>query len=201
VKGSFTETYRDGERLLILANEVVPGDLVQFTTGDRIPADLRVIDAVDLEIDESSLTGEEDARRKTSSTCRYENDSPFGDPVALAERSCIAFMGTLVRNGKLNMCLDKNLLVMFDQGRGSGIVIATGAETEFGVIFSMMQDVEEKRTPLQLNMDELAKKLSIMSFGVIGMICLIGILQKRSWLEMFTIGGMLFMQNVRDRNS
>jgi Ca2+-transporting ATPase len=62
----------------------------------------------------------------------------------------------------------------------------------------MMQDVEEKRTPLQLNMDELAKKLSIMSFGVIGMICLIGVLQKRSWLEMFTIGGMLFMQNLRD---
>jgi Ca2+-transporting ATPase len=60
----------------------------------------------------------------------------------------------------------------------------------------MMQEVEEKRTPLQLSMDELAKKLSILSFGVIGMICLIGILQKRPWLEMFTIGGMLLMQNV-----
>ena len=76
-------------------------------------------------------------------------------------------------------------------GRGSGIVVATGCDTEFGVIFSMMQDVEEKRTPLQLSMDELAKKLSFMSFGVIGIICLIGILQKRPWLEMFTIGGML----------
>lgn len=93
------------------------------------------------------------------------------------------------------------------KGRGSGIVIATGAETEFGVIFSMMQDVralflqskwqllmiylqvEERRTPLQLNMDELAKKLSFASFGVIGVICLIGVLQSRSWLEMFTIGG------------
>lgn len=74
-------------------------------------------------------------------------------------------------------------------GRGTGVVIATGTETEFGIIFSMMQDVEEKRTPLQLNMDELAKKLSIMSFGVIGVICVIGVLQKRSWLEMFTIGG------------
>jgi len=76
-------------------------------------------------------------------------------------------------------------------GRGSGIVIATGCDTEFGVIFSMMQDVEEKRTPLQLSMDELAKKLSFMSFGVIGIICLIGVLQSRPWLEMFTIGGML----------
>jgi magnesium-transporting ATPase (P-type) len=61
----------------------------------------------------------------------------------------------------------------------------------------MMQDVEEKRTPLQLNMDELAKKLSFLSFGVIGMICLIGILQKRPWLEMFTIGGMSLIQYVR----
>ena len=50
--------------------------------------------------------------------------------------------------------------------------------------------VEEKRTPLQLNMDELAKKLSILSFGVIGVICIIGVLQSRSWLDMFTIGGM-----------
>jgi Ca2+-transporting ATPase len=86
--------------MFILANEVVPGDLIKFATGDRIPADIRIIDAVDLEIDESSLTGEQDARKKTPSTCQYENDGPFGDPVALAERSCIGFMGTLVRNGK-----------------------------------------------------------------------------------------------------
>ena len=74
-------------------------------------------------------------------------------------------------------------------GRGTGVVIATGTSTEFGIIFSMMQDVEEKRTPLQLSMDELAQKLSILSFGVIGVICLIGVLQRRSWLDMFTIGG------------
>jgi len=90
----------------------------------------------------------------------------------MAERVCIAYMGTLVRNG-----------------RGSGIVIATGSQTEFGVIFSMMQDVEERRTPLQHNMDELAKRLSIISFGIIGVICLIGVFQHRSWLDMFTIGG------------
>ncbi|CDZ96884.1 ca-transporting atpase [Phaffia rhodozyma] len=73
-------------------------------------------------------------------------------------------------------------------GHGSGVVVATGSKTEFGVIFSMMQDVEEKRTPLQISMDELAKKLSIISFGIIGIIILIGVFQKRSWLEMFTIG-------------
>lgn len=98
--------------------------------------------------------------------------------------------------------------LIFDKGHGKGIVIATGKETEFGVIFSMMQDVsalgcrpysqltlfffkvEEKRTPLQLDMDQLAKKLSIFSFGIIGVIFFIGIIQKRHWLEMFTIGGL-----------
>ncbi|EMD32983.1 hypothetical protein CERSUDRAFT_118411 [Gelatoporia subvermispora B] len=174
---------RDGKPLHLLANELVPGDLVTFTTGDRIPADIRLIYAVDLEIDESSLTGETSARRKDSVPCApiagatsgytngYANGHGAHQPVALAERTCIAYMGTLVRNG-----------------RGSGVVIATGTQTEFGVIFSMMQDVEEKRTPLQLSMDELAKKLSLISFGIIGIICVIGVLQHRAWLDMFTIG-------------
>ncbi|EGO00590.1 hypothetical protein SERLA73DRAFT_166884 [Serpula lacrymans var. lacrymans S7.3] len=171
---------RDNNTVHVLANELVPGDIVTLTTGDRVPADIRVVSAIDLEIDESSLTGETNARRKDAKTCEFESNiiqSGMGngyvprEPVALAERSCIAYMGTLVRNG-----------------RGSGVVIATGSQTEFGVIFSMMQDVEEKRTPLQLSMDELAKGLSILSFIIIGFICLIGIAQQRAWLDMFTIG-------------
>lgn len=170
---------RDKRDIHILANELVPGDIVALSSGDRVPADMRIITAVDLEIDESSLTGETNARRKDSNPCVSQvststtgsnNPEDFGD-VALAERSCIGYMGTLVRNG-----------------RGVGVVIATGAQTEFGVIFSMMQDVEEKRTPLQLSMDELAKKLSVISFGIIGVICLIGMWQQRPWLDMFTIG-------------
>ncbi|TFY50768.1 hypothetical protein EVJ58_g10897, partial [Rhodofomes roseus] len=158
---------RDGQQLHVLANELVPGDVVTFTTGDRIPADLRLVTASDLEIDESSLTGETNARRKDTEPCQTTG---YG-PAAVAERTCIAYMGTLVRSG-----------------RGSGVVIGTGTQTEFGVIFTMMQEVEEKRTPLQLSMDELAKKLSIISFGVIGVIVIIGVLQQRSWLDMFTIG-------------
>ncbi|KZT27144.1 calcium-transporting P [Neolentinus lepideus HHB14362 ss-1] len=164
---------RDGQALHVLANELVPGDIVTFTTGDRIPADVRLVSAVDLEIDESSLTGETTSRRKDAETCMHANGGAIGaaEAAALAERTCIAYMGTLVKNG-----------------RGSGVVIATGKDTEFGVIFSMMEDVEERRTPLQLKMDELAKQLSILSFGVIGIICVIGVLQRRPWLEMFTIG-------------
>ncbi|KAI6043477.1 hypothetical protein EDC04DRAFT_708816 [Pisolithus marmoratus] len=175
---------RDEREVHILANDLVPGDIVNLATGDRVPADIRIISAADLEVDESSLTGETAPRLKSSYPCDWKQPDSFADgtedmdngasrreSASLAERSCIAYMGTLVRNG-----------------RGKGIVIATGTETEFGVIFSMMQDVEEKRTPLQRNMDELAKKLSMLSFGIIGVICLIGMWQQRPWLDMFTIG-------------
>ena len=83
-----------------LANELVPGDIVTFSTGDRIPADIRLISAVDLEIDESSLTGETTARRKDAETCQSAANGVVHEAVALADRSCIAYMGTLVRNGE-----------------------------------------------------------------------------------------------------
>jgi Ca2+-transporting ATPase len=82
---------RDGKQLHLLANEAVPGDLVTFSTGDRIPADLRILSAADLEIDESSLTGETTTRRK--------DPAPCVEGTEMAERACIAYMGTLVRNG------------------------------------------------------------------------------------------------------
>ncbi|KIR36499.1 calcium-transporting P-type ATPase, PMR1-type [Cryptococcus deuterogattii MMRL2647] len=165
---------RNGTPLSPLANALLPGDLVTFSVGDRIPADIRLITANHLEIDESALTGETRPARKNTQVCeRGEGEDTHGEGggKALGERHCIAFMGTLVRSGN-----------------GSGIVVGTGKDTEFGVIFSMMQDVEEKRTPLQLDMDDLAKQLSIFSFIVIGFIVLIGVIQKRDWLEMFTIG-------------
>lgn len=134
----------------MLANELVPGDLVTFSTGDRVPADIRILSAVDLEVDESSLTGETNARSKNSETCQmvsngYADGRPAGpgEPVALAERSCIAYMGTLVRNGasgRTDQCLLRTDCISCE-GRGSGIVIATGTQTEFGIIFSMMQEV------------------------------------------------------------
>lgn len=81
---------------------------MSLSTGDRVPADIRITSAVDLEIDESSLTGETIARQKDHKTCDLEKgggssfpqDSGLGEVAPLAERSCIAYMGTLVRNGK-----------------------------------------------------------------------------------------------------
>ncbi|TIB03125.1 hypothetical protein E3P96_01968 [Wallemia ichthyophaga] len=155
---------RGGQNSSPLANDLIPGDVVTFSTGDRIPADVRIIEAVDLEIDESNLTGETKPTKKTTEQSDLLK-------VGVSDRKCIAHMGTLVRSG-----------------HGRGLVVGTGSETEFGVVFTMMQDVEERRTPLQYSMDELAKQLSIISFAVIGVIFLIGIIQSRSWLEMFTIG-------------
>ncbi|KAG0142070.1 hypothetical protein CROQUDRAFT_663012 [Cronartium quercuum f. sp. fusiforme G11] len=158
---------RDGKPQTLLANVLVPGDLVSFSVGDRIPADIRLTRASGLEIDESTMTGETKAVAKHTASIL----SPAGRLPSLAERANVALMGTLVK-----------------AGHGAGIVVGTGPETEFGVVFGMMQEVEERKTPLQLSMDELAKKLSAISFAVIGVICLIGVWQRRGWLEMFTVG-------------
>ncbi|KAN0062705.1 High affinity Ca2+/Mn2+ P-type ATPase-like protein [Thecaphora frezii] len=170
---------RDGVTSKVLANELVPGDVVTFSTGDRIPADLRICQSVSLEIDESTLTGEIKPRKKHADAIPRDlhshaaggSDLQGAATTSINERENIAFMGTLVKSG-----------------HGRAIVIGTGVRTEFGNIFSMVDEVTEKRTPLQLSMDELAKKLSMVSFAVIAVICLIGIWQQRPWLEMFTIG-------------
>ena len=173
------------------AAQLVPGDLVLFSTGDRIPADIRITNASDLSIDESNLTGENEPVSKQASALRRSSGhlrlsssgmplSPaYASPAAgtvgadlrLNEQTNIAFMGTLVRSGY-----------------GQGLVIATGGSTEFGAISASLQEIESPRTPLQLTMDRLGQELSYMSFGVIGLIMLVGILQGRQLLDMFTIG-------------
>ncbi|ANB14427.1 Ca(2+)/Mn(2+)-transporting P-type ATPase PMR1 [Sugiyamaella lignohabitans] len=152
----------------VLASNLVPGDLVHFSVGDRIPADVRITEAAGLSIDESNLTGEPHPVHKDIQEVKTE--SPLGT-IPVSDRTCIAFMGTLV-------CA----------GNGSGIVVGTGHNTEFGSVFEMMAEIDKPKTPLQISMDKLGKELSLMSFGVIGMICLIGVIQGRSWLDMFQIG-------------
>lgn len=156
---------RNGSTQDVLAAQLVPGDLVHFDIGDRIPADIRLTEAIHLTIDESNLTGETDPVHKDTSPA-----VPKGAGIPLTERNCIAYMGTLVRDG-----------------HGSGVVVGTGHNTAFGAVFEMMNDIEKPKTPLQNTMDKLGKDLSIVSFIVIGIICLIGIIQGRSWLEMFQV--------------
>ena len=180
----------DSASTTVTASQLVPGDLVLFSTGDRIPADIRITNAADLSIDESNLTGENEPVTKQADALRAKSGqhlslkgmplSPaYASPAAgtvgadlrLNEQVNIAFMGTLVRSGY-----------------GQGVVIATGANTEFGAISASLQEIESPRTPLQLTMDRLGQDLSYVSFGVIALIVVVGLLQGMPWLEMFTIG-------------
>jgi Ca2+-transporting ATPase len=166
----------------ISASQIVTGDLVLFSTGDRIPADIRITHTADLTIDESNLTGENEPVQKGTDTLsapsnqngsltpQYANPHS-GTDLRLNEQTNIAFMGTLVRSGY-----------------GQGIVISTGGDTEFGAISASLQEIESPRTPLQLSMDRLGKELSYMSFGVIGLIMLVGLWRGRKFLELFQIG-------------
>ncbi|KAF2273962.1 calcium-transporting P [Westerdykella ornata] len=169
----------------ISASLLVPGDLVLFHTGDRIPADIRITHAADLTIDESNLTGENEPVPKSPATLTPSHavsrpHSPFysspaagtvGADIRLNDQKNIAFMGTLVRSG-----------------HGQGLVIGTGGNTEFGAISASLQEIESPRTPLQLSMDRLGKELSYMSFGVIAFIMLLGLWRGWPFLDMFQIG-------------
>lgn len=168
----------------VMAGQLVPGDLVLFTTGDRIPADIRVTKASDLTIDASNLTGEtEPVRITTDARSRKINALGISHvqltrPQSLASGDghepdgCdnIAYMGTLVKSG-----------------HGQGIVFATGGKTHFGTIATSVSGTESPRSPLQLSMDELGSQLSKASFAVIGLISLVGWLQGKGLLDIFTI--------------
>ncbi|KAJ9648821.1 High affinity Ca2+/Mn2+ P-type ATPase-like protein [Coniosporium tulheliwenetii] len=174
----------------IPASQLVPGDLVLFHTGDRIPADIRITHAADLTIDESNLTGENEPVAKSPDAIGSAGSSrgtatPFapsplyaspatgavGADIRLNDQTNIAFMGTLVRSGY-----------------GQGLVIGTGPDTEFGAISASLQEIESPRTPLQLSMDRLGKELSYMSFAVIAFIMLVGMWRGWQFLELFQIG-------------
>jgi Ca2+-transporting ATPase len=102
---------RDGQSVHILANELVPGDIITLSTGDRVPADVRLVAAVDLEVDESSLTGETVARKKSTEACAFDiGGAGEQEPVSLADRTCIGYMGTLVRNGMYSCLMWTRLL-------------------------------------------------------------------------------------------
>lgn len=187
-EGGFVTSAAERASTTMPASQLVPGDLVIFSVGDRIPADIRITSAADLSIDESNLTGENEPVVKNSfaleRSSRHSYISSTGSPayaspaagtvgadLRLNEQTNIAFMGTLVRSG-----------------HGQGLVIATGGNTEFGAISASLSEIESPRTPLQLTMDRLGQELSYMSFVVIGLIMLVGVLQGRQILEMFTIG-------------
>lgn len=151
---------RNGEHKIIESRELVEGDIVEIETGDSVPADLRLIEAVNLKIQEAALTGESVPVEKTIDA--INDDVQIGDMVNMA------FSSTSVT-----------------YGRGKGVVVATGERTEVGKIASMIQSVPEIRTPMQIRLDQLGKTLAVISLIVCAVIFVIGLCYGRGLMEMF----------------
>lgn len=140
---------RNGVTKEISAKELVPGDIVELEAGNVVPADLRVLNAFNLKIQEAALTGESEPVEKDVDPIDRE-DVPIGD------RRCMAFMGTVVT-----------------YGRGVGITVSTGMGTELGKIANLIDTVETGKTPLQERLDKLGKLLAL--FGVVAAAAIFGI--------------------------
>ncbi|MBM3778108.1 MAG: cation-translocating P-type ATPase [Acidimicrobiia bacterium] len=155
---------RDGLEAGVPARDIVPGDVVQLRPGDRVPADGRLITAVNLAVDEAALTGESTASDKATDVL---DDTPRG----VGDRTNMVYAGTVVT-----------------YGRGTAVVTATGMATEFGRISTLVQSVEAGRTPLQENLDRLGATLGKAALVVVGLIVLAGLSRGLPLLDMFIFG-------------
>jgi Ca2+-transporting ATPase len=155
---------RDAVEQKIPSRDLVPGDVILLGVGDRVPADARLIDAPNLKLDEAALTGESVAVDKRSE--RLDRDD-----LAIGDRSNIVFSGTLVT-----------------YGRGLAVVTATGKQTEFGKITELLETVTSGPTPLQQNLDRVARVLAGIALVVVLMITAGGVLRDLPWFEMFLFG-------------
>lgn len=153
---------RDGSIIEIPSEEVVVGDIVIIDAGRYIPADLRLIESANLKIEESAFTGESVPAEKNSDIINEENDVPIGD------QHNMAFMSTLAT-----------------YGRGTGIVIATGMDTQIGKIAKMLDAEGENTTPLQKKLAQLGKTLGFAAVGISIVMFTVSMFQGRDFLEMF----------------
>lgn len=155
---------RDGEEKDVPAEELVPGDVILLEAGDKVPADARLLTAMQLSIDESPLTGESVPVSK--STGALGNESlPVGD------RKNMAFAGTSVT-----------------QGRGSAVVALTGMNTEFGTIAGLLDTVVSGPTPLQKNLDRIGRMLALAALAIIAVIVGSGVAHGEPVVEMVIFG-------------
>ncbi|MGD8405007.1 MAG: cation-translocating P-type ATPase [Anaerolineales bacterium] len=144
---------RDGGLTELSARELVPGDIVQLETGNLVPADLRLLETVNLQIQEAALTGESEPVNK-------HTEAIDKDELPLGDRRNMAYLGTVITGG-----------------RGQGLVVATGMETELGRIAELIQQVDSEGTPLQRRLDQLGKMLAVVGVGIAALIFVIGVLR------------------------
>ena len=154
---------RDGAEHEINSDELVPGDLVRLEIGDRVPADLRLVQTVNFRADESALTGESVSVQKGTEAQRRETGLP--------SRRCMAWMGSSVANGY-----------------AEGLVVATGMATEFGRIATLTQTIGKERTPLQKRLGDLGKALGVISIVLSAAVAILGWALGRPLVEMFFTG-------------
>ena len=163
---------RDGARVTIPSRELAPGDVVIMEAGNYVPADLRLIETVNLRIEEAALTGESVPVDKRADVV-LEEEIPLGD------RRNAAFMGTLI-----------------SYGRGRGIVVATGMQTQMGMIAEMLSSLEAEPTPLQQRLDQLGKQLGYACMVICALVFSVAVLNQTN-LQLITgpDGGFLVYLN------
>jgi len=164
---------RDGKRTTAPARELVPGDIVFLETGNHVPADLRLLEAVNLQIEEAALTGESLPVNKNA-TLKLEQNIPLGD------RKNTAFLGTTVT-----------------YGRGRGVVVGTGMRSQIGLIAKMLESVDTEETPLQKKLDQLGKALGLGALAICALVFIVAVLRNTD-LGIITAagGGLLAYLNV-----
>ena len=155
---------RDGEESEVPARELVPGDVILLSAGDRIPGDARLIEAVNLQIQEAALTGESLAVEKHTAPIA-------GDDLALGDRRNMAYAGTSA-----------------SYGRGRAVVVATGMKTEFGKIARLLQTVKTGKTPLQQNLDKMGFMLARAALVIVAVIVAVGLFRGQPFIEILVFG-------------
>lgn len=156
---------RGGLERKIPAAELVPGDVVMLDTGDKVPADLRMLELSNLEVEESALTGESNPVKKRVANMAGQEEVTLGDTRNMA------YMGTVVV-----------------RGRGKGVVVATGMHTEMGHITRMIQEAEDDDTPLQRRLEQLGKALVGFCLLVCALVVVLGVLRGEPLYQMFLAG-------------
>ncbi len=151
---------RAGQIIIIEANKVVPGDILALDSGDRIAADARIIESVNLKIDESILTGESHPVEKDKQA-KLKADTP------LAERRNMVYSGSNVV-----------------YGRGQAVVVATGMKTEFGNIARLLQTVEKETTPLMQRLEKVGRLLVYLCLGICVLVFVLGVWRGGAYSEM-----------------
>ncbi len=164
---------RDGKITEIDASELVPGDLVMLQAGQLITADLRLTESNSLQVEESALTGESVPVDKDASEVLNGSEMPIGDRINMA------FMNTTVTHG-----------------RGEGVVVSTGMQTEIGKIANLIGDHLQNKTPLELKMAQLGRLLSWAAGGICLFIILLSLLQGRDLAEMFLTAVSLAVASI-----